>query len=227
MKALENEGLKKGIYFSVLDWSHPDYDRNTRNTFRYKNDPARFQKFVNFNFQQLEELSTQYNPDLYWFDGDWEHKPEEWKSADLKKKLQSYNPNVLINSRLGPGYGDYETPEQGVPVTRPNSEYLELCMTMNNSWGYQGNDTHYKSPSELLRIFVDCLHMGGNLLLDFGPKPDGSVPEEAENILKEFGRWTTKQESAIYETKAGIPDGHVYAPTTLSPDKTILYIYLD
>jgi alpha-L-fucosidase len=227
MKALENEGLKKGIYFSVLDWSHPDYDRNTRETFRYKNDPVRFQKFVDFNFEQLGELSSSYNPDLYWFDGDWEHKPEEWKSAELKKKLQSYNPDLIINSRLGPGYGDYDTPEQGVPVTRPNSKFWELCMTMNNSWGYQGNDNQYKTPSELLRIFVDCLHMGGNLLLDFGPKPDGSVPEEAENILNEFGRWTTKHASAIYDTQAGIPDGHIYAPTTLSADKTILYIYLD
>jgi alpha-L-fucosidase len=227
MHALEKQGLKKGIYFSVLDWSHPDYDRKTRETFRYKNDPARFRKFTDFNFQQLTELSTRYNPDLYWFDGDWEHSPEEWRSAELKKKLLGYNPNLIINSRLGPGFGDYATPEQGVPVSRPAEPYWELCMTMNNSWGYQGNDHQYKTPSELLRIFVDCLHMGGNLLLDFGPKPDGTIPAEAENILKEFGRWTSKHESAIYHTQAGIPDGHIYAPTTLSPDKTILYIYLD
>ncbi|GAB3228540.1 alpha-L-fucosidase [Algoriphagus aestuariicola] len=227
MQALEDQGLKKGIYFSVLDWSHPDYDRKTREAFRYKNDPQRFKKFTDFNFAQLTELSTQFKPDLYWFDGDWEHKPEEWRSAELKKKLLGYNPNLIINSRLGPGFGDYATPEQGVPVSRPKESYWELCMTMNNSWGYQGNDHQYKSPSELLRIFVDCLHMGGNLLLDFGPKPDGSIPVEAENILKEFGRWTSKHESAIYNTQAGIPDGHVYAPTALSPDKTILYIYLD
>lgn len=227
MNALEKEGLKKGIYFSVLDWSHPDYDRNTRETFRYKNDLQRFKKFTDFNFSQLEELSTQFNPDLYWFDGDWEHSPEEWRSAELKQKLLAHNPNLIINSRLGPGFGDYATPEQGVPVSKPASDYWELCLTMNNSWGYQANDHAYKSPSELLRIFVDCLHMGGNLLLDFGPKADGSIPEEAKNILNAFGRWTSKHKTAIYETQAGIPDGHVYAPTTLSPDKTILYIYLD
>lgn len=227
MQALEKQGLKKGIYFSVLDWSHPDYDRKTRETFRYQNDPARFRKFTDFNFQQLTELSTRYSPDLYWFDGDWEHSPEEWRSAELKKKLLGYNPNLIINSRLGPGFGDYATPEQGVPVSRPAEPYWELCMTMNNSWGYQGNDHQYKTPGELLRIFVDCLHLGGNLLLDFGPKPDGTIPAEAENILREFGRWTSKHESAIYTTQAGIPDGHIFAPTTLSPDKTILYIYLD
>ncbi|WP_215224391.1 alpha-L-fucosidase [Echinicola shivajiensis] len=227
MKALENEGLKKGIYYSVLDWSHPDYDRQTRTKYRYKNDPKRFQKFVDFNFKQLEELSMSYNPDLYWFDGDWEHKAEEWKSKELKDQLLEWNPNLIINSRIGGGLGDYDTPEQGVPVARPSSKYWELCLTMNNSWGYQHNDHAYKSPSELLRVFVDCLHMGGNLLLDIGPKPDGTIPEEAENILNEFGRWTTKHESAIYDTQAGIPEGHVYAPTTLSKDKKILYIYLD
>lgn len=227
MAALEKEGIKKGIYFSVLDWSHPDYDRKTRKTFRYQKDPERFRKFTEFNFKQLHELSTRFNPDLYWFDGDWEHSPEEWRSAELKQQLLAQNPNLILNSRLGPGFGDYATPEQGVPVSKPTSPYWELCLTMNDSWGYQFNDKKYKTPNELLRIFVDCLHMGGNLLLDFGPKPDGTVPEEAVHILEEFGRWTTKHETAIYETQAGIPAGHIYAPTTLSQDKTILYIYLD
>ncbi|UCS93937.1 alpha-L-fucosidase [Echinicola marina] len=227
MKALEKEGIKKGIYYSVLDWSHPDYDRKTRTEYRYKDDPERFQKFVDFNFKQLEELSLNCQPDLYWFDGDWEHKAEEWKSKQLKEQLLAWNPNLIINSRIGGGLGDYDTPEQGVPVTRPHSKYWELCLTMNNSWGYQHNDHAYKSPGELLRVFVDCLHMGGNLLLDMGPKPDGSIPEEAVDILKEFGRWTSKHASAVYETQAGIPAGHVFAPTTLSKDKKILYIYLD
>lgn len=227
MAALEKEGIKKGIYYSVLDWSHPDYDRKTREIFRYQNDPERFRKFTEFNFKQLHELSTRFNPDLYWFDGDWEHSPEEWRSAELKQQLLAQNPNLIINSRLGLGFGDYATPEQGVPVAKPASSHWELCLTMNDSWGYQSNDKKYKTPSELLRIFVDCLHMGGNLLLDFGPKPDGTVPEEAQTILEEFGRWTTKHQTAIYETQAGIPGGHIYAPTTLSPDKTILYIYLD
>ncbi|WP_200974545.1 alpha-L-fucosidase [Echinicola sp. 20G] len=227
MEALEEKGVKKGLYYSVLDWSHPDYDRQTRVKYRYKNDPERFQKFVDFNFKQLEELSLNYHPDLYWFDGDWEHKAEQWKSKELKEQLIKWNPNIIVNSRIGGGLGDYATPEQGVPVARPNSKYWELCLTMNNSWGYQHNDHAYKTPNELLRIFVDCLHMGGNLLLDVGPKPDGTIPEEAENILKEFGRWTSKHASAIYDTQAGIPEGHVFAPTTLSKDKTILYIYLD
>src|SRR3712207_7075146 len=87
--------------------------------------------------------------------------------------------------------------EVGGPVQQPSDPYWELCMTMNDSWGYQHKDTLFKSPYELLRTFCDCLSMGGNLLLDFGPKEDGTIPEEEVAILKEFGRWTGKHKEAI------------------------------
>jgi alpha-L-fucosidase len=74
---------------------------------------------------------------------------------------------------------------------------------------------------------VDCISMGGNLLLDIGPKPDGTIPEEQVAILKELGRWTNKHEAAIYGTRAGIPQGHFNGYTALSKDKTILYLYVD
>lgn len=227
MKALEKRGIKKGLYFSILDWSHPDYDRKTSKEWRYKGDSVRFRRFTDFNFKQLSELSNLYKPDLLWFDGDWEHSPQEWRSAELKERLIKDNPNLIINSRIGGDLGDYATPEQGVPLSRPDHPYWELCLTTNNNWGFQHTDTAWKSPSELLRIFVECLKMGGNLLLNIGPKEDGTLPDEAIKILENFGRWTSKHESAIYSTRAGIPDGHVYAPTSLSQDGTILYIYLD
>ena len=78
-------------------------------------------------------------------------------------------------------------------------------MTMNDSWGFQHNDINYKTPYQVIRIFVDCISMGGNLLLDIGPKADGTIPEEQVNILKELGRWTNKHQEAIYSTSAGIP----------------------
>lgn len=99
-------------------------------------------------------------------------------------------------------------------------------MTMNDSWGYQPHDTNFKTAHMLLRTFVDCLSMGGNMLLDIGPRADGSIPEEEVNILKEFGRWTTKHAEAIYGTQAGIPAQYFQGYTTLSPDKTTLYLYL-
>ena len=140
--------------------------------------------------------------------------------------MRSTNPNVVINSRIQ-GYGDYSTPELGVPVVRPASRYWELCYTMNDSWGYQHQDTLFKTPQTLLRTFVECISMGGNLLLDIGPKEDGSIPEEEVAILKEFARWTGKHKEAIYETRAGIPENHFHGGyTALSTTGDVLYLYI-
>ena len=225
VKEVRRHGLKLGLYYSLLDWSHPDYPNMTRTETRYKDDPARWQKFVDFNMAQLKELNTQFKPDLYWFDGDWEQSAEAWNSKGIVNLLRSTNPKTIINSRIQ-GYGDYATPEQGVPVVRPADKYWELCMTMNDSWGFQYVDTNYKSPYILLRTFVDCLSMGGNLLLDIGPKEDGTIPAEQVAILKEFGRWTKKHKEAIYDTRAGIPAEHFQGYTTLSKAGDVLYLYL-
>lgn len=225
MKEVRKQGLKLGFYYSLLDWSHPDYPSKTRTEVRYKNDPDRWAKFVKFNFGQLSELNKTWKPDLYWFDGDWEQTAEAWDSKGIINLLRSTNPNVIVNSRIQ-GYGDYATPEQGVPVVRPADKYWELCMTMNDSWGYQHADTNYKTPFMLLRTFVDCLSMGGNLLLDIGPKEDGTIPAEQIAVLKEFGRWTKKHKEAIYETRAGIPCEHFQGYTTLNKAGDILYLYL-
>lgn len=224
-KEVRKQGLHLGLYYSLLDWSHPDYPNKTRTEVRYKDDPARWENFVKFNMAQLKELNTTWKPDLYWFDGDWEQSAERWRSTEIVKLLRSDNPGVIINSRIQ-GYGDYATPEQGVPVVRPADKYWELCMTINDSWGYQHNDTNYKSPYIMLRTFVDCLSMGGNLLMDIGPREDGTIPEEQVAVLKEFGRWTKKHKEAIYDTRAGIPNEHFQGYTTLNKAGDILYLYL-
>ena len=227
VKALRKNGIKVGIYYSLPDWSNNDYTDFTREKKRYKisDDPERWNRYLNYYQGQLKELMDKYNPDLWWFDGDWEHSAEEWQADKVRAMLLAKNPNVIINSRLQ-GRGDYETPEQGPPVVRPAAKYWELCYTMNDSWGYQPNDTNYKTPQELLDTFVDCISEGGNLLLDIGPKADGTIPEEQVNILKEFGKWTAKNKEAIYDTHRGIPYDHYYGPTSLSQDSTILYLFV-
>lgn len=225
VKAVRRQGLKVGFYYSLLDWSHPDYPNKTKTETRYKDDPERWARFVRFNFAQLKELNKKWKPDLFWFDGDWEQSAEAWNAKGIVDMLRSSNPNVIINSRIQ-GYGDYATPEQGVPVTRPADKYWELCMTMNDSWGYQPTDQNYKTPQMLLRTFVDCLSMGGNLLLGIGPREDGSIPDEQVAILKAFGRWIDKHKEAVYETQAGIPSEHFQGYTTLNPAGDILYLYI-
>ena len=173
----------------------------------------------------MRELNETWKPDLYWFDGDWEQKAEDWRAKEIVEMLRETTPGVIVNSRIQ-GYGDYDTPELGVPVTRPESKWWETCMTINDSWGYRLDDNNYKSPMVLLRMLVDCISLGGNLLLDIGPKADGTIPEEQVAILKEFGRWTSKHKEAIYNTKPGIPGGHVQTYTALSMDGKTLYLYV-
>jgi len=225
--ALRNHGLKVGLYYSLPDWSYADYTHHTKTLVRYKpgQDPKRWGEFLDYYQGQLSELMEAFNPDIWWFDGDWEHSGEEWQVKKVRSMLLKKNPDVIINSRLR-GKGDYETPEQGPPVVRPDSKYWELCMTMNDSWGYQQNDSNYKTPQQVIDIFVDCISKGGNLLLDIGPKADGTIPEEQENILNELGKWTTKHKEAIYGTERGIPYDHFYGPTSLSKDRTILYLFV-
>ncbi|TKG88138.1 alpha-L-fucosidase [Puteibacter caeruleilacunae] len=225
VKALKKNKVHVGLYYSLLDWSHPDYPNFTRKEKRYKDDPDRWNRFVDFNFCQLEELSKQFKPELYWFDGDWEQSAEAWKAKELSEKLREWNKGIILNSRIR-GYGDYATPEQGLPVTKPSSNWWELCMTMNDSWGYQHNDHNYKTPNQIIRMLVDCISLGGNLLLDIGPKADGTIPEEQVNILKELGRWTNKHSEAIYGSRAGIPREHFYGPTALNKKGDILYLFL-
>ena len=226
VKSLRKNKLKVGLYFSHLDWSHPDYPHFTRKENRYNNDSLKWLSFLNFRHGQLMELCKKFKPDLFWFDGDWDYNAEKWKSKEMSQDLHKCNPKVILNSRIN-GYGDYSTPEQGVPITKPKDPYWELCMTMNDSWGYQGNDHNYKTSNQIIRIFADVIGLGGNLLLDIGPKADGTIPEKQVAILKDLGRWTKKHSEAIYGTVAGLPPGHFNGPTALSKDHKILYLYMD
>jgi alpha-L-fucosidase len=222
---LREQNLKVGLYYSLLDWSNEDYPNFTKNEIRYKDDSVRWARFEKFNHGQIEEIGKKFNPDLYWFDGDWEQSAENWKAKEIRQMILARNPGAIINSRLRE-YGDYATPEQGLPLKKPADKYWELCMTINDSWGYQQNDREFKSPDQIIRIFSDCLSKGGNLLLDIGPKADGSIPPEEINVLKELGIWTHKNAEAIYGTVSGLPEGYFYGPSTLSKDSTMLYLFV-
>ncbi|MGN6788813.1 MAG: alpha-L-fucosidase [Rhodanobacteraceae bacterium] len=228
VKALRKDGLKVGLYFSLIDWSSPLYPAFTHDQTRYqiKDDPARWDRFVTYYQDQVHDLTRRFHPDLYWFDGGWEHTAEEWHAKQLHDWIRAHNPDAIINGRL-PGFGDYGTPEQGVPITRPPDKYWELCLTMNNSWGWQPNDNHFKTPHEIIRILSGTLDMGGNLLLDIGPRADGTIPKIEADTLRQVGRWVKKNQEAIYGSQAGIPHGYYLGDSTLSKDRKTLYLFVD
>jgi len=228
VSALRENDVKVGLYYSLPDWSHPDYDVFTRVEKRYTlaDEPQRWQRYLDYYQHQIADLQQRYAPDLIWFDGDWEHKAFEWQSAQLRAAMLERNPALIINSRLNE-YGDYATPELGLPVVKPWQDYWELCLTMNRSWGYQPSDTEYKSPHQIIQIFAQTISLGGNLLLDIGPREDGSLDPRQVEILEKLGRWTGKHAEAIYATRAGIGLEHFAGPSTLSADGKTIYLFVD
>ncbi|MFE2987682.1 alpha-L-fucosidase [Streptomyces sp. NPDC059262] len=235
--ALRRRGLKVGLYYSHLDWSHPDYatlrpdgqapdDRGNPYSMPAVGDesPERWDAFLAFHRAQIRELLGLFQPDLLWFDGEWERSPEQWRMAELAELIRELSPHTVVNGRLT-GHGDYATPEQGVPVEPPKGPW-ELCLTVNDSWGYQPQDDHHKSPRQLVRVFAETVGGGGNLLLAVGPKADGTIPPEQAERLEALGEWIAEHRPAVRYTVRGLPHGHFYGPSTLSADRRTLYLFL-
>lgn len=239
-EAIAKRGIKLGMYYSLIDWSHPDYpsvyeggkvpeDLSQVNRFCSPTDgiqdEEKWQRFLAFNNNQLREILSNYGKvDLLWFDGDWERSAEQWNLPAFKDYLLSFNPELIINSRLQ-GHGDYKTPEQGLPITRPEGPW-EFCTTINSSWGYQPTDNKYKSLKQIIRMFCDCITMGGNMLLDIGPMEDGTIDRRQEAILLGLGEWIRTHEEAIFGTDEGILTRYYLGGSTISRDKKSLYLFV-
>lgn len=239
VKAMKEAGLKTGIYYSLLDWSDPRYrsvypeganpEEHLKDIYATPGggpeDPEAWEAFLQFNNLQLKELMTSYGTvDLLWFDGDWERSAGQWRMPEFRDYLHSLNPQVVLNSRMQ-GYGDYETPEQGIPLYGPEGVW-EFCTTINTSWGYRPSDNDYKTSRQIVRMFCDCLTLGGNLLLDVGPKEDGTLDIRQEQILTDLGSWIRDNEEAVYETVKGLNYNHYLGGSTLSEDGSVLYLFV-
>jgi len=235
-EAMRRAGLKVGLYFSHLDWSHPDYasvvmeggvsdEGSRKNRFSFPQgpeNPAAWERFLAFHHAQIQEIARKFHPDLLWFDGDWERSAAQWRMPELRQQIKVWLPNVILNSRMQ-GYGDYATPEQALPVHPPAGPW-ELCMTINDSWGYQAKDRNFKSVRQIVRLLTECASQGGNLLLDVGPRSDGTITPEQTRILRGLGRWTAKHAEALYGTTAGIPKDYYYGPSLLNKTRDVLYL---
>ncbi|MFG1811586.1 alpha-L-fucosidase [Streptomyces sp. NPDC049040] len=234
--ALRAQGLKVGLYYSHSDWSHPDYPtvihpdppHHTDPTHPLvtpadgQEDPAAWQRYLTYRNAQVGELMQRYRPDLLWFDGEWERSEDQWAVGPLADLILAHNPDTVLNARML-SHGDYATPEQGLPVDAPDGPW-ELCLTVNDSWGYQHADHNHKSVRQLVRWFTETIAMGGNLLLDVGPRQDGTIPGEQIERLEGLGSWKARHDAAVHGTVAGMPPGHHHGPSTLSADRRTLYL---
>ncbi|WP_034263588.1 alpha-L-fucosidase [Actinospica robiniae] len=232
--ALRKRGLKVGLYFSHADWSHPDYATvkhgdpgkpagNPLNTPpEGEEDPARWERFRSQYHDQVRDLITRFRPDLLWFDGEWERTDEQWGFQELGDTILAMNPQTVLNGRIRT-HADYATPELSLPVVAPDGPW-ELCLTINDAWGYRHADTNHKSVGLLVRYLAETVGMGGNLLLDVGPREDGTIPQEQVERLEGLGAWIAKHADAVHGTRAGLPAGHHHGPSTLSADGRTLYL---
>ena len=240
-EALRARGLKVGLYYSHLDWSHPDYATLRSDAARERMGPGydplglafapegeeapeAWARFLAFHRAEIDELGERVRPDLWWFDGEWERSAEEWGMEELRDRLQRLSPGSVANGRLT-GFGDYATPEQGVPITPPDGPW-EFCVTVNDSWGYQPGDANWKGVGMLVRLFAETIGMGGNMLLDVGPREDGTIPAEAAERLEGLGAWIATHAAAVYGTRAGLPPGLFYGASTRSGDGRELNLIL-
>lgn len=212
--AAKKENMRLGFYHSIMDWHHPLY--RPKRTWESKTPEAGGDKgrYVDFMKDQIRELLTGYGDvAMMWFDGEWEHTLRDLKRDDeVYEFIRNLQPNTLINDRLyerKPGNkADFGTPEQFVPstgVTDPSGKPVlwESCVTINtDSWGYNKYETDFKTDRDLIRMLVEVVSKGGNLLLNVGPTPDGRIQPEFQTRLAAIGRWLKTHGEAIYGTTA-------------------------
>ncbi len=216
--AAREAGLKFGIYFShARDWMHegalgpiPELNKGTYSF-------ADNQKYMNqYTYPMITELLQRYQPDIFWWDSP-EVNPYEEFASTCFSLVNNFNPSIVQNNRntsLSAYPGDYTTPEQSISEFSVD-ENTELCMTLNSSWGYNEFDDNWKRPELILYNLLRTNKIGGNYLLNIGPRADGSIPERSVEILKEIGEWVKLNEDALYgKRRSPFQYNLPYGPTT-------------
>lgn len=253
VEAVRGEGLKVGLYFSLLDWYHQDYphygDKNhpMRNRKEYSNENRNFQRYLEYMHNQVREICTNYGKlDILWFDFSYDNlRGEAWKAGELIDMVRSLQPDVIIDNRLevsGEGYGslasgnpapwhgDFVSPEQMIPpngIQDVNGKDMvwEACVTMNNNWGYHAQDNFFKPASMLIKKLVECVSKGGNMLLNVGPDAKGNIPEESMKRLEIIGKWMEKNKDSIYGCGKADIEKPDYGRVTKKENCLYLHVY--
>ena len=251
VEAVRAEGLKVGLYFTLIDWHHPDYPH-----YGVISIPCAITRLLKipagiltgtFLHGQIREICTNYGKlDLLWFDfayGDL--RGEAWRGTELVSMVRALQPDVLIDNRIEvsgegfgslyqcdpkPYHGDFVTPEkfippQGIRDVQGNPMVWEACITMNNNWGYCPEDKHFKSAPLLIKKLVECVSKGGNMILNVGPDGDGNIPKESLEILSQIGDWMGKNGESIKNCGPAGLDKPEFGRITRNGNRLYFHIY--
>ena len=216
-EAFRSRGLRVGLYHSLIDWHHPQYvidphhgplrthpDREAMNKSRDQ------KKYAAYLHAQVRELLTEFDPvDILWLDYSYPEPDgtgkgrKDWQSEKLVRMIRELAPNIILNDRLDlDSAWDVKTPEQFAPrewVTVGGKRVVwEACHTFSGSWGYHRDESSWKSVGQLVRMLIDTVSKGGNLLLNVGPTGRGEFDERALSRLQDMGEWMKRHSRSIY-----------------------------
>ena len=252
-EACRKYDMKAGYYVSLLDWNHPDYDPsgsgisypegNYKAQQEGKREFGHHDRYKNYLSDIFGVLLDNYKVDLVWWDfsqpkfqGDY-----AWGATRLMKQLFDKYPKAIQNNRLyhsdnhlseggikvTPVWkGDYSTAEHHIPAKGIDGDW-EACQTLNGTWGYSALNQRWKTVQELVHQLIDVVSRGGNFLLNIGPMPDGSIPEESVRLFRGIGQWMQVNGEAIYGTRANPFDVEFpWGRVTRKGDNTLyLHVY--
>jgi alpha-L-fucosidase len=217
VEAAQAEGLRVGFYYSLMDWHHPD------GALCATNEAAR-KRFVEYIHGQIRELMTNYGKiDILWYDVSWPLDAKGWESEKMNEMVFKLQPDIIVNNRNALD-GDFLTPEQEI-LPAEGERAWEVCMTLNDSFGYHKADDNWKSPKTIVRQLVNCARGGGNYLLNIGPMPDGSVPPETVEILTRVGNWLKHNGQSIYGTERTPFDWSAFLDLTRKGNTLYIHVY--
>lgn len=235
IEAFRREGLRIGIYYSLIDWHHPDFTidllhpRRRDKDAREQNKVRDMKRYAQYMRNQLTELLTNYGEiDILWMDYSYEdekrvipgycgerwHKgkgADDWEAEKLIETARAIQPEIIINNRTGIAQ-DIWTPEQFQPenwVKHPKTgEYVvwEACHTFSGSWGYNRDEISWKTPEMLIELLIRTVARGGNLLMNVGPTARGCFDSRAEKALKVYAEWMKYHSRSIYSCTMAEPE---------------------
>jgi alpha-L-fucosidase len=218
VEAFRAEGLRVGLYYSLLDWRHPDFTIDTYHPLRDHPDVAalnanrQMPRYAEYMRNQVTELLTRFHPDILWCDFSYpkgEHGfpgkgRDDWESEKLLALIRQMSPKIILNNRmdLPDVQADVYTPEQIQPTewVEVNGEPVvwEACQTFSGSWGYNRDEDNWKSPEQLIMMLINNVCHGGNLLMNVGPTSLGTFDPRALKALSVYGDWMERHSDSIY-----------------------------
>jgi alpha-L-fucosidase len=233
----QRQGIKLFFYYSQLDWHHPDYfPRGRTGLGTGRPQSGDWNRYLDFLDAQLTELLTNYGPiGGIWFDGMWDKPDADWRLARTYGLIHRLQPAALIvpNHHQVPMPGeDVQTFEQDLPGANTagfntrtiGTLPLETSLTMNNSWGFNITDTSFKSVKDIVGTLVRAAGNGGNLLLNIGPRPDGTISPEFVERLRALGAWLGTYGTSLYGTRAGPIAPQPWGSTTQRGDTVFVHV---